>query len=204
MRRYGLIALLLAVVVLGAAGFFLATRADADLGAEKPEARLPGVSLVAAADEVPAANKAPAAKETNSESVTYDRWTVNCRAEAGEAGGKKCSATNRIVDQKSGKSLFVWVIGKDSQNNLVSYFQTPTGVLIGDGLTLILGEDENYKIDFRSCDNRRCEATIQMSGTLIEKIVELDKLSVKIVSTTGYNLVFNIDNGGIRDVFRVL
>ena len=203
MRRLALIALLSAVVVLGAAGFFLATRADAELRTEKPEARLPGVSLVAAAEEAPVTNKAPEAKQTNSESVTYDRWTVNCRTEIGE-GSKKCSATNRIVDQKTGKSLFVWVIGKDSQNNLVSYFQTPTGVLIGDGLTLIFDGDESYRIAFRSCDNRRCEATTQMPGTLIEKIIELDKLSVKIVSTTGYNLVFNVENSGIRDVFRVL
>jgi len=197
MRPLGLITLVAVAAVTAAAGFFFVKQADADFVAEL-RGNKPAAEQVAQA--TPAAAPTPG---NGAETKTFARWSVSCRTGA-DGAGKQCTAQNRIVDQKSGKALFVWVIGKDAQNNFVSYFQTPTGVLIGEGLTLILSESENYKLAFRSCDNRRCDVTAQMGAPFVEKLASLEKVSVRLVATTGHNLVFNIENAGIAQAIGEL
>lgn len=188
-KRVGLIAAVMIISALAGTGLFFATQADAELVADKPENRLPAASSTVA-------------NERNTEQTVLDRWTLTCRTDAQGEGNKKCSATNRIVDQNTGNALFVWVIGRNNQGDMVAYFQTPTGVLIGQGLTLTLANLESQKIDFYSCDNRRCEAILPLTEALVEEIADLPHLTAKIVSTTGYDLVFKIENNGISDVLH--
>lgn len=215
MRRFGLITVLVVAAAAAAGGFFFVKHADADFvadlrGSTAPAQQVaqakPATQARPAAPANPSAQPTPAAapQEQQAETKTFARWTVACTPGDDASAPKKCTATNRIVDQKSGNALFIWVIGRDAQNNFVSYFQTPTGVLIGEGLTLIVSDTENYRLAFRSCDNRRCDVTAQMGADFVQKIAGISNVSARIVATTGQNVVFNIDNSGIAEAIKEL
>lgn len=196
MLRSGLIMLTAALILAGAGWIFVTQHAEAEQASKKPAtAANTGKKNSAKPSEKPEA-------KNDIETTTFGHWTLSCRKDA--ANGKECSAVNRVVEQKSGQVIFIWMLGKDREQNVVSYFQTPTGVIVSEGIRLVFGEGDAQKVDFRACDNRRCDGSIRMDDILIKKVLASKELPIQIVSSAGHNLLFKLDNSGIEKIIPVL
>ncbi len=196
MRGVALFSFILIVAGLSVGGLLFINKVDAQQGAMVP----------ATATKTAAANSAPEnnAATTSVNTVVIDNWSLSCRDIADETNRKQCSAVNRIVDQKTGQTLFVWLIGINAEQKLVSSFQTPTGVLIAPGVDLELSNQKTRKISFEACDNRRCDASSLMDETFIDDLKMTSEASAKIISVTGHHIVFKINMAGVQQVLTAI
>lgn len=200
MLRSGLIMLAAASLLAGAGWIFVTQHAEAEQAPKKPAVAASTAKKNAAKVSGKPAEKSEA--KSDIETTNFGHWTLSCRKDA--ANGKECSAVNRVVEQKSGQVIFIWMLGKDREQNVVSYFQTPTGVIVSEGIRLVFGEGDAQKVDFRACDNRRCDGSVRMDDALIKKVLASKELPVQIVSSAGHNLLFKLDNSGIERILPVL
>lgn len=108
-----------------------------------------------------AANAAPRTP-VRSETTPYDNWTLTCQealpAAGAKAGRKTCWASMRVSDAKSQQVVLVWLIGKDAKDEPTVSIQTPTGVLVRDGVDVALGRNVR-KLAYQWCDQTGCEAS---------------------------------------------
>lgn len=196
MRRLAIVSSILIVAGLSVAGLLFINKVDAQQGAALPVPESKSTML----NTVSTDN----ASATPVNTVVIDNWSLSCRDIAGEVDKKQCSAVNRIADKKTEQVLFVWLVGKNTEQKLVSSFQTPTGVLIAPGVDLELNDQRVRKINFVACDDRRCDANILMDEKFIDDVKITKQASAKIVSVTGHNILFKINTKGIQEVITAI
>lgn len=102
-----------------------------------------------------------------SETTPFENWTMTCQEElpaAGGKGGKKaCWGSMRVSDAKTQQVVLVWLIGKDGQGAPTIALQTPTGVMVGEGVDVSFGGNVR-KLAYRWCDQTVCEASAPFDG----------------------------------------
>lgn len=196
MRRLAIVSSIFVVAVLCVAAVLLINKVDAQQDRVTPVPVAKSIMTPSASLE-----KASAVAV---DTVVIENWALSCRENSPEAGKKQCSAINRITDQKTGQVLFVWLVGKNKEQQLVSSFQTPTGVLIAPGLDLILNDQRARKISFVACDERRCDASLLMDQKFTDELKLAQEASAQIVSVTGHNILFKINPKGIQDIVAAL
>lgn len=196
MRRFIVITVIFMSIGLLGAGLFFINKVDAQQEATVP---VPASKT----DNVPLV-ETEASKPDAVTSIDVESWILSCRDIVGESDKKQCSASNRIVNQESGQVLFVWLVGKNTEEKLVSTFQTPTGIFIAPGLELQLNGPDVHKVDYTACDAQRCVANILMNDKFVAELKNTKELSAKIISVTGHNILFKIDTAGIEEVLATI
>lgn len=117
----------------------------------------------------PAAPTGPVKTETQS----FDNWVLTCQelppAAGAKTGKKTCFGALRITDNQSKRVVVVWKIGKDGKDVPTIAITTPTGVLVREGVDLVLGQNTR-KLAYQWCSTSECEASIAYDAALAREL----------------------------------
>jgi invasion protein IalB len=169
--------------VLGAALAGQAAGAPAALetrsGAAPLRATAPADSFIRESQARPPAAHAQAPSQ-RVETTTYDAWTVTCRETAGK---KECRAVLRAASGESrGQPVLIWEIGVNNEGRQVTTLRVPVGlatkkenqmvgggIMIPNGIELKFGNSQARRINYMSCNPRRCVAEAAVDDTLVRE-----------------------------------
>jgi len=181
------------IVTLALAGVFLASAA---LGAEeikRPRDRSAKADV--ATSPAPAAQ--PKAKVVRTESLAYDNWTVNCAYTDRPGDKPHCSAILRMSDKLNNvpRVVFTWIMG-EQKSKPVSVLSVPTGVLIGPGVAVKIGDGAAKKYGYSLCAPNHCEAIIPMEKAIAAEMKRASKTEVTIAGLRGQSIKFTVNMKG--------
>ena len=170
------------------------------------ESGVPQAQVRVAAPTAPAAPSAPQRTEPTqrSESIMYDSWTVTCRDMAEETSKKICSGTLNLIEQKQGRILLTWMVGRDNQGVLRTVMQTPTGVQIPKGVELKLGNGPVRTLPFTACGPQQCEASMALDDAMVRDAMASSEVVITIFAVDGRGVNFNVPIKGIDKVFAAM
>ena len=141
----------------------------------------------------PAAAKPPA---TIVDAQTIGDWGYACTV---ESGAKRCSLTQRLNDSKTRSPIFAWVMTQDGNGAIIGTWQTPTGVLVGRGITIDAGNGKPIAIPYNACATGQCEAVAGLATDFLDLIGQTDKLTATIYATSGQGISFTLSVKGLKD-----
>jgi invasion protein IalB len=179
------------------------TRQTAPLAATP---RGPNAIAQAAAAPPPAAAATPAvpAAPARIETIVYDSWTVSCRDTVGGPAKKMCSMSLQLIDKTRGQVLLMWTIGRNTEGNMLTAIQTPTGVQIKRGVEVKLGNSAVRKLDYTSCEQARCEASGPLEPAMTKDLTAAANATATIYALDGRGINFNLPTTGVDKAFAAL
>lgn len=144
-------------------------------------------------------------KPIRTETRTFDNWTVTCEEYARTRGKQICSAALKIVDRKSRRTLFAWLLARQARSGrVVGLVQTPTGILIEPGIIFRFAAKNARKFSFTSCEPGRCSTVIPL-GLAMRKEISRAKIGVvTIKSTAGQLINFKIALKGFAEAYAAV
>lgn len=142
--------------------------------------------------------------QRRTETINYDNWVVTC-TETMEKGAKKnCSGVLRVADNKSGQTLFAWIIGRDNEGALRTVMNTPTGVLVQKGVELKFGSSQPGVVPYVACTPQQCEASMVMVEAMLKEARASDKATATIHAVDGRAINFEMSIKGIDKVLTAV
>ncbi|MCX5481597.1 invasion associated locus B family protein [Kaistia geumhonensis] len=150
------------------------------------------------------APKAAASAPRRTETVVYDNWTVTCRDGATKNAARSCSASLRVINNKTQQNLVIWEIGNDATGKPAVALRVPLGVLTRPGVVLTIGSGKPRKFDYVMCDRQGCEAAGPFDNALARELGAAAEASVTIVATNGQPIAFKVPLKGIAQAVPAL
>ena len=150
----------------------------------------PAAAAPAPAGQPAPAQSAPAPQPVRTEILAHDNWTVTCREFADKK--RTCSGVLQVVQQQNNQVIFVWIVGKNAENKLMSVLQTPTGVAIGPGVEVKFARGPARKAVYANCEANRCEATLDLDDASIRDASATENTEATIISTGGQSVKFTL------------
>jgi invasion protein IalB len=138
------------------------------------------------------------------ETINYNSWTITCTDTVEKSSKKVCSGVLQVIEQKEKRVMFAWVIGRDNQGVLRTVMQTPTGVLIANGVELKLGKAPIRTIPYTACEPQRCQASMAMDDAMVKDAMASQEAVATIVAIDGRGINFNMPIKGIDKVFAAI
>jgi invasion protein IalB len=116
--------------------------------------------------EAAATTVAPPAAADGDESAIVDRavigdWIFGC-VDQPRPAPRFCFIRQQLADNKTKTPIFTWTVGQDAKGNLVAVWQTPTGVLIGQGMLFDIGMERPIPVPYRECTRGQCQAVANL------------------------------------------
>lgn len=168
----------------------------------------PGAPQQAAASNAPAANApaarpaaggnqaaAPAGPVQWTNTGTFGSWQVRCQT--GSGAPKICTAVLEVIDSKNKQVLMAWVIGPDQKGGMQTVLQTPSGVLVGNGIDMKLTNAPVRHINYLSCLPQQCTAVTPMDEAFLKETLAAPKADITVYAANGKSLAFGIPVTGI-------
>jgi invasion protein IalB len=178
--------------------------------APRNSAQAPSPSAQAPAAQAPAApaqqqaSPPPPQIPTRTEILNFENWVVTCNEFAEGPKTRVCSALLRILQQNTNQVVFSWTLAMDTNKQLITVMETPTGVAIPPGVELRIGKSPARKIPFASCDSGRCVATATMDANLLREMTTSSTAEAVIQGSQGNAVQFNIQMKGFDKAYTVL
>lgn len=128
-------------------------------------------------------------------SIQYGGWKVTC-----DEGGDKsvCSAAFRILDQNTRQTILTWLVGRSSDDRLLTEFFVPTEVMIGPGVSVSLEDGPAYTADFVACGKSACKAVLPLDPALVTELASATKATLALTGTNGKVTRFTMGIEGIE------
>ena len=136
-----------------------------------------------------------------SDSKSIGDWLFSCVTVADK---KQCSITQRMVNKSTNAVVFAWTIARDTNGNLVSIWDTPTGVLVNQGVAIDVGGDKPLLIPYRACTAQQCQAAANLAPPFVKELTSVPKATATIVSIAGKAVTFNFSLNGFSEALAAL
>lgn len=160
----------------------------------------PAQNRTVQAQPAPAQPSGPIKTETQS----FDNWVLTCQempATAGaKIGRKTCFAALRVTDGQSKRVVVVWKIGRDGKDVPTIAITTPTGVLVRDGVDLVVGQNTR-KLAYQWCNATECEASLAYDQALAKELSGAKEATIAFRLQDGRQVNVKV---GITGVDKVL
>ena len=157
-----------------------------------------------AQNQPPAAAPAAPAGPVKTETQSFDNWVLTCQelppAAGAKTGKKTCFAVLRITDNQSKRVVVVWKIGKDGKDVPTIPITTPTGVIVRDGVDLVLGQNTR-KLAYQWCNGTECEASIAYDAALSKELSAAKEATISFRLQDGRQVNVKV---GVTGVDKVL
>lgn len=157
----------------------------------------------APATPVPLAQTAPASPQ-RIETTAHGAWNVTCRYFAEASIKPQCAGVLRVTETKNNQLIFAYVLSESPQGQLIVAFQTPTGVLVQQGVELKFGEGEVRRVPFTSCDPQHCDASTPIDDAFAKEALASATAVATIYSKDGRNVRIEMNQSGIDKVIESL
>lgn len=160
-----------------------------------------GAPAQGAPAQAPAAAPAGPVK---TETQSFDNWVLTCQelppAAGAKTGKKTCFAVLRVSDNQSKRVVLVWKIGRDGKDVPTIALTTPTGVLVRDGVDLVLGQNAR-KLAYQWCSASECEASIAYDAALAKELAAAKEATITFRLQDGRQVNVKV---GVTGVDKVL
>ena len=110
---------------------------------------------------------------------------------------KQCTIAQQLTDKRTQSVVFAWLIGDDGQWNLVSVWQTPTGVLVNRGVVIDVGADKPIAIPYTSCISGHCEAIANLAPDFVDALMKATRATATVFTVAGEGLTFGLSVNGL-------
>jgi invasion protein IalB len=123
---------------------------------------------------------------------TFGQWSVDCTES--DKGAVKCGLRLALINKKTKGVVFGWTIvpGKEegASNALL---QTPTGVLLQEGVRIQFPDAEPLTIAYRICGPRYCFAEFDFTKRWLANFTAQKSLSVMFKNGKGQELKYPVN-----------
>jgi invasion protein IalB len=126
---------------------------------------------------------------------TFGSWEARCATPPGRTT-QLCTAVLQVINNQNKNVLMSWIVGPDDKGALQAVFQTPTGVMIGNGVDVKLGNAAVRKISFQTCTPQQCTATGPMNDAFVKEITGAERANITLTAANGQALNFGIPVAG--------
>ena len=125
---------------------------------------------------------------------TFGDWNYVCVKP--DNGDVRCSISQQLADAGSNTPIFRWRISKGPDGALIGEWDTPSGVIVGQGIVLDAGWDKPARIPFQACFPEGCQAVAGFDPDAVDRLSKTGKAVVTM---------FPVDagSGGVQLVFSV-
>jgi invasion protein IalB len=183
-----------AIIVSGVAVVILPT---AEQGSWSLSFPLPWASQPAAASQESVAEKGVVPPTvTVLQGKPIGDWMFNCGVNP-QTTRQQCTITQQLTDKRTQSVVFTWLIGDDASGNLISVWQTPTGVLLGRGVVVDVGNDKPIAVPFTSCAAGQCEAIANLAPDFVDTLTKATKATATVFAVNGSGLTFSVSVDGL-------
>jgi invasion protein IalB len=138
------------------------------------------------------------AKQTKQE---VGDWGVECAQKVGEA--PRCKMFQHAVSAKARKAVLTWQLGRDAAGNQVMSFQTPSGLLLPEGVQMAIDDQPPMVIPFRTCLGQICEAVVPLSEGLVRAMQAGRKATVTVTSLEGKPATLAMSLKGFSGAYKI-
>lgn len=191
-----------AAVVLASHAVWPAIGAAQPAGVGKPAAAAQGRAAGQSAGK--GTRERPRRELLRTETKKFGNWALTCEEYSDKPGKPVCSAMLKIVDARSKRLLFAWILARQaSTGQIVGLVQTPTGVAIDPGVVFRFSRFER-KFGYTSCEPGRCSSIVPLGLALRKEIGRSKKGHITIVSITGRKINFEILPQGFDKAYRAV
>lgn len=147
----------------------------------------------------------PVAAESPENAVTDTRafgdWAYGCRQVATQ---KLCSLRQWVKDQKSGATIFTWIVEQNGKGGFAGAWAAPSGILLRHGLTLNIGAEKPVLLPFESCGRAGCVVKANMDAGFIARLAAASTLQASFVAASGKPLTIAISAKGLAEGLAAL
>ncbi len=136
------------------------------------------------------------AQTANRKTVTtqYGGWKVTCD-EAGES--TVCSAAFRVINRETNATILTWLVGRGSDDQLLTEFFVPTEILIKPGVSMVLEDGPAYTAEFVACGRSACKAALPLDDALASELASATRATLSLTGSNGKVTNFSMNIDGI-------
>jgi invasion protein IalB len=150
---------------------------------------MPKTTALAAAVIAAMAVLSPVSDAATRLQKTFGNWQVDC-TERDANSPKVCSLQFALVNKNDKQVVFSWtVVRKDAESTT----NTPTGVLLADGVSIGFEGTEPVKVNYYTCGPRFCFAEFDFSDQWAKALSSKEKVVVSYKAVNGTPLKHEID-----------
>lgn len=180
-----------AVLLVAAAGgaYYIGTLSSSQATQQSPAP----AQASASSQQAPAQQAAPAMQWRTI--GTFGSWEARCTTPPGQTA-QLCTTLLQIINNQNKSVLMSWIVGPDEKGVLQSILQTPTGVMIANGVEIKVGNAPARKVSYQSCNTQQCTASGPMNDAFVKEITVAERANITLTAANGQALNFGIPVGG--------
>ena len=134
---------------------------------------------------------------------SFGGWTVICN-EGGEPVKRVCTANYRVINKQNNSNILIWLVGFNSEGQLLSEFLTLTDVLIPPGVSVTLEDNEPVTAGYVECTTKGCKARMNMSDELLSQLRSASNATIGITRLDGQLIQFQMQIPGVDQALAEL
>ena len=159
------------------------------------------VSLGVLAMVLAVATAAQAASATRIQK-TFNNWRVDC-AEV-ENKSRRCALQYSLVNKKNKQVVFSWSVipkTKEATSPPQAVIRTPTGVALGDGISVVFAGSEPIKVQYKTCGARGCIAEVDFSDAWVKAFGTKPTVTVNYKAVSGTPIKHDLDLKNFQEAY---
>jgi invasion protein IalB len=127
----------------------------------------------------------------------FQAWSLVCRPWPG--GDRRCVLFIAVANPDSRNVLLTFSVARTPQGMPVLIVDTPPGVAVDQGVTVIAGAAAEVKVPIQSCGPQRCRAVTELTLPLRAALERADVTSVTYVKADNQQSTYNLPTRGFKD-----
>jgi len=157
----------------------------------------------------PSANASPTAappvKIKRTEIIAADNWTVTCTVLDQPNAKRRCSAELRIAQTENNapRVVFTWIVALQD-GKPTSVISAPSGVLIGPGVKMKVGDKEERTLNYSLCQPDHCEAIAPLDESTVKALQAATTTDFTVVAVNGSAVKFTATLNGFNEAFALV
>lgn len=123
---------------------------------------------------------------------TFGPWSVDCNES--DKGAVSCGLRFALINKKNKTVVFGWTIvpGKE-EGSQKAVLQTPTGMLLPEGIRIQFPEAEPIAVPYRICGPRFCFAEFDFAPSWLANFSSQKSVSVMLTNGKGQELKYSVN-----------
>lgn len=123
---------------------------------------------------------------------TFGPWSVDCKES--DKGAISCGLRFALINKKNKAVIFSWTVvpGKEEGANN-ALLQTPTGVLLTDGIRIQFPDAAPISIPYRICGPRFCFAEFDFAASWLANLTSQKSATVMFTGGKGQELKYPVN-----------
>lgn len=165
---------------------------------------------VAASDQQPAQQAQQQAQAADAQPQptvvareTYGDWIYTCiKMPAGDE--TRCGIIQQLSQSGTGASVFLWRIAQDGKGGMIGEWETPTGIIVGRGITLDAGTEKPVVIPFQACTQNGCVAIANLAPDFVDTLAQAEAATAVVYPIGGQGVRLTLSVKGLAEGLAAL